>query len=72
MFSLIGAIHILRKHFLYEPQHFHEFFEKKISSLIAKNFKVQQHENLVSVMLKKKSQNKVWGESLGSQIKFLL
>ena len=24
----LGVIHILRKHFIYQPQHFHEFFEQ--------------------------------------------
>ena len=23
----LGVIHILRKHFIYQPQHFHEFFQ---------------------------------------------
>ena len=34
----LGAIHILRKHFFDQPQHFHELFEHLFSSLSTKNF----------------------------------
>ena len=36
--SSLGTIHILRKHFFYQPQHFYEFFEH--FSLCTKDFKL--------------------------------
>ena len=69
-----GSIHILRKLFFYQLQHFHEFFEYFSSSLCTKNFKLQHEIFCQNVMLKKNSfvlmKKFSFCENFGSQIKF--